>query len=133
MWGRKGLEKLKTATIEKVAPKVDKQSMLDQLESSWRVRLKGDFDIEDELIKARNRIDSSGSFKLAFDKVGVTDEDIRKILTNIKENKPKPFIREEPKIGRNEPCPCGSGKKYKKCCLYKEVKEQTKRPAFFGE
>ena len=23
----------------------------------------------------------------------------------------------EPKIGRNEPCPCGSGKKYKKCCL----------------
>jgi hypothetical protein len=28
---------------------------------------------------------------------------------------PKPFIR-EPKIGRNEPCPCGRGKKYKKCC-----------------
>ena len=23
------------------------------------------------------------------------------------------------KIGRNDPCPCGSGKKYKKCCLYK--------------
>ena len=23
--------------------------------------------------------------------------------------------REEPKIGRNDPCPCGSGKKYKKC------------------
>jgi uncharacterized protein YecA (UPF0149 family) len=22
----------------------------------------------------------------------------------------------KPKIGRNEPCPCGSGKKYKKCC-----------------
>jgi len=27
----------------------------------------------------------------------------------------KPFIRDEKKIGRNEPCPCGSGKKYKKC------------------
>jgi SEC-C motif len=26
-------------------------------------------------------------------------------------------IRTEPKIGRNDPCPCGSGKKYKKCCL----------------
>lgn len=25
--------------------------------------------------------------------------------------------RIKPKIGRNEPCPCGSGKKYKKCCL----------------
>jgi uncharacterized protein YecA (UPF0149 family) len=23
---------------------------------------------------------------------------------------------EKPKVGRNEPCPCGSGKKYKKCC-----------------
>jgi hypothetical protein len=28
---------------------------------------------------------------------------------------PKPLVR-EPKIGRNDPCPCGSGKKYKKCC-----------------
>jgi preprotein translocase subunit SecA len=28
---------------------------------------------------------------------------------------PKPFRREEPKVGRNDPCPCGSGKKYKKC------------------
>ena len=27
--------------------------------------------------------------------------------------------RDKPKIGRNEPCPCGSGKKYKKCCLIK--------------
>lgn len=28
----------------------------------------------------------------------------------------EPFMREEPKVGRNDPCPCGSGKKYKKCC-----------------
>ncbi len=28
----------------------------------------------------------------------------------------KPFVRNQPKIGRNDPCPCGSGKKYKKCC-----------------
>lgn len=26
-----------------------------------------------------------------------------------------PFVREHPKVGRNEPCPCGSGKKYKQC------------------
>lgn len=30
-----------------------------------------------------------------------------------------PFKRDTPKVGRNEPCPCGSGKKYKKCCLNK--------------
>lgn len=28
----------------------------------------------------------------------------------------QPYVREIPKIGRNDPCPCGSGKKYKKCC-----------------
>ena len=27
-----------------------------------------------------------------------------------------------PKIGRNDPCPCGSGKKYKKCCALKKAK-----------
>ncbi len=26
--------------------------------------------------------------------------------------------RDTPKVGRNDPCPCGSGKKYKKCCLH---------------
>lgn len=26
------------------------------------------------------------------------------------------YRREGPKVGRNDPCPCGSGKKYKKCC-----------------
>src|SRR5690606_26383073 len=27
----------------------------------------------------------------------------------------KPVVREGPRVGRNDPCPCGSGKKYKKC------------------
>lgn len=30
---------------------------------------------------------------------------------------PQPFVRTEAKIGRNDLCPCGSGKKYKRCCL----------------
>ena len=30
--------------------------------------------------------------------------------------KDEPIRREEPKVGRNDLCPCGSGKKYKKCC-----------------
>ena len=28
----------------------------------------------------------------------------------------KTVVRKKKKIGRNDPCPCGSGKKYKKCC-----------------
>ncbi len=31
---------------------------------------------------------------------------------------PTTVIRDEPKVGRNDPCPCGSGKKFKKCCLH---------------
>lgn len=28
-----------------------------------------------------------------------------------------PIVNESPAVGRNDPCPCGSGKKYKKCCM----------------
>lgn len=31
----------------------------------------------------------------------------------------EPVVRNEPKIGRNDPCLCGSGKKFKKCCVNK--------------
>jgi len=33
--------------------------------------------------------------------------------------KSKTYVKEEPEIERNAPCPCGSGKKYKKCCMNK--------------
>lgn len=35
---------------------------------------------------------------------------------NPDDGKQKPFVRKEKKVGRNDPCPCGSGKKYKMCC-----------------
>jgi len=35
---------------------------------------------------------------------------------NTPDVKQAPIHREAPKVGRNDPCPCGSGKKYKKCC-----------------
>ena len=31
------------------------------------------------------------------------------------------YHQPKPKIGRNQPCPCGSGKKYKKCCGKEEL------------
>ncbi|MFP5441962.1 MAG: UPF0149 family protein [Gammaproteobacteria bacterium] len=33
-----------------------------------------------------------------------------------KARKAQTVVREEPKVGRNDPCPCGSGKKFKQCC-----------------
>jgi preprotein translocase subunit SecA len=37
------------------------------------------------------------------------------------EKKPEPIRNRREKVGRNEPCPCGSGKKYKNCCMRKAV------------
>ncbi|MDM8534135.1 SEC-C metal-binding domain-containing protein [Clostridiaceae bacterium HSG29] len=34
-------------------------------------------------------------------------------------NESKIFVNTDNKVGRNDPCPCGSGKKYKKCCMNK--------------
>ncbi|MGN1159961.1 MAG: SEC-C metal-binding domain-containing protein [Lachnospiraceae bacterium] len=44
----------------------------------------------------------------------IFDEDKRKAL--YKEQKSSTTIRKEAKVYPNDPCPCGSGKKYKKCC-----------------
>ncbi|MDD5628019.1 MAG: SEC-C metal-binding domain-containing protein [Elusimicrobia bacterium] len=33
--------------------------------------------------------------------------------------RPQTFVKAGPDVGRNDPCPCGSGKKYKKCCAAK--------------
>ena len=44
----------------------------------------------------------------------IFSEEKRKEL--YKEQKNSGTIRKEKKVGRNDPCPCGSGKKYKKCC-----------------
>lgn len=40
-------------------------------------------------------------------------------VTSPEEPAPEPvktFVRDKPKVGRNDPCSCGSGKKFKKCC-----------------
>jgi peptide deformylase len=42
-----------------------------------------------------------------FDGICIFDRKVEPVLNK----------RQTPKIGRNDPCPCGSGKKFKKCCL----------------
>lgn len=53
------------------------------------------------------------------------DDAQRKLDTIFKEMQDLPtekqMNRKPPRVGRNEPCPCGSGKKFKKCCLIKSV------------
>jgi hypothetical protein len=47
--------------------------------------------------------------------VFVDPEEEEEYLEELGEGGSRPQIRAE-KVGRNDPCPCGSGKKYKKCC-----------------
>jgi len=54
--------------------------------------------------------DDLSDLDLLKDSLFEDDEDDEDLLAGI------PVVREAPKIGRNDQCPCGSGKKYKKCC-----------------
>lgn len=52
---------------------------------------------------------------------GFTDDELKQPIKTVRPGKrramPKPdtVVRGGPKIGRNEPCPCNSGRKYKRC------------------
>jgi len=50
--------------------------------------------------------------------VGANAQNQQEMYYNTSEEpaKVETYRREQPKVGRNDPCPCGSGKKYKKCC-----------------
>jgi len=48
------------------------------------------------------------------------EEDANGLAREASKEAAGPYVRPSPKIGRNDPCPCGSGKKYKKCCLPKQ-------------
>jgi len=53
------------------------------------------------------REEAEAAFEDALDDQDLDDDD---------DYFPDTYVRPEPKVGRNEPCPCGSGKKFKKCC-----------------
>ena len=50
------------------------------------------------------------------DAIGTYAEIGRSIQEAVAQVERTPYQRESPKIGRNDPCPCGSGKKHKRCC-----------------
>jgi preprotein translocase subunit SecA len=49
-----------------------------------------------------------------YEEEGDSQEDLPEPLSS--EHVTAPIRRATPKVGCNEPCPCGSGKKFKKCC-----------------
>ncbi|MBO4394061.1 MAG: SEC-C domain-containing protein, partial [Spirochaetales bacterium] len=53
---------------------------------------------------------------LAFGNIAANQQKVARASANDHMQAPTQVIRTAPKVGRNDPCPCGSGKKYKNCC-----------------
>jgi len=96
----------------------DRLSNLLERRSSWR------FFRTDEIPRQMLADDFSQLFAELQSQIGVRERPLLPMSDHkpsllVSNNKPSPstsFKRSGAKIGRNDPCPCGSGKKYKKCC-----------------
>ena len=87
--------------------------MLDQIKHDTistlaRIRIQNEQDIQ--RMEEQRRAEQSMDFNKS------ENSSLFKQSDNKKKNNSSPFIRSEKKVGRNDPCPCGSGKKYKHCC-----------------
>ena len=75
------------------------------------------FDMFDAMTRAIQEDTTNALFHVRVEKQVEKDETPEITGTNKDEASPKgPYRRKDAKIGRNDPCPCGSGKKYKQCC-----------------
>ena len=88
--------------------------MLDQVKHDTismlaRIRIQNEQDIQrmEEQRRAEQSMDFNKSESSGL--LNQSDNNAKKINSS-------PFVRSEKKVGRNDPCPCGSGKKYKHCC-----------------
>ena len=88
--------------------------MLDQVKHDTismlaRIRIQNEQDIQrmEEQRRAEQSMDFNKSENNSF---------LKQSDNNAKKNNNSPYIRSGKKVGRNDPCPCGSGKKYKQCC-----------------
>ena len=102
--------------VAKIAARsIDKEEFLNGLREAQSPLVSSSSNTEEEVGKAFDRIGKSG-YKEVFDSAGITEDDLRSVIESIKSDKPETYSSTTPKVGRNELCPCGSRKKYKRCC-----------------
>jgi preprotein translocase subunit SecA len=86
--------------------------------------------IEDKVTDAVFRMEEAEGFQESLWAIGATIHeaaprvigDGQDMSTNAGEGKKlEPIRNRSAKVGRNDPCPCNSGKKYKNCCMRKNV------------
>ena len=84
-------------------------------------------DVEDAFDGPRRPVRDPGHFLSFYDPVAIRQRRLRwfhedegaGLFDDEAWTPVQTYVRETPKVGRNDPCPCGSGRKYKKCCMNK--------------
>ena len=69
-----------------------------------------------DLSRARAVHQETASYSMTGEQMGTTEATNQAAQTGQAKVAQQPVMRDDAKVGRNDPCPCGSGKKYKKCC-----------------
>ncbi|KYH34897.1 hypothetical protein CLTEP_12190 [Clostridium tepidiprofundi DSM 19306] len=96
--------------LDGINDSLEEQLDLEKLESDSEIELKINFER-----LYFNMLDAKADYLYTLPQWNnILTEEKRKEIT--KEYRASKTIVKEKKIGRNDPCPCGSGKKYKKCC-----------------
>jgi len=95
------------------------QEMMDGIKDKvtgiiFRARLSGDAEMQSRYRGAAAQ--HADATNLGFTGGGAVQQDRDAAMRAQGEQKIETIRREKPKVGRNAPCPCGSGKKYKQCC-----------------
>ena len=99
-----------TGFLDGINDSLVEQNPIDDLEEDTQVNLGFD-----KALLYKNMVAAKADwlYELPQWKEIFSEEELKKFY---KEQKESTTIRKPKKIGRNDPCPCGSGKKYKKCC-----------------
>lgn len=100
---------------ESIEERIEKE--LESLPAIIKGKLK-DPEIKKRLIDVAKRMEKDGVNFKSIRQMKKWMKDHEAELRAEQGNTPKveTVVHEGPRIGRNDPCPCGSGKKYKKCC-----------------
>ena len=70
-------------------------------------------DAEQSILNKPSQTETLNSVKPEFS--GIANQPKQQISRRSQQPKPETFVRDDEKVGRNQPCPCGSGKKFKHC------------------
>lgn len=72
---------------------------------------------ESNVVDLTNTTDEQAAEQMKqFEDSVITGDQLAQIRA-LYNRRPKQLVRKHAKIGRNDPCPCGSGKKFKNCCM----------------